>query len=100
MPLNIIVKSGGRKKISDEEMADYLAKRNNEALVRDKATYRERSREIRKAAEKMKLPNGFRVKGVYDAKMLHQHEIANPGCSSDPGYLKELRKDNPEMNME
>ena len=68
MPLNIIVRSGGRKKISDEEMADYLAKKNNEDLARDKATYRERSREIRKAAENINLPKGFRVKGVYDAK--------------------------------
>ena len=98
MPLNIIVRSGGRKKISDEEMADYLAKRNNEALVRDKATYRERSRESERQ-QKILSAKGFRVKGVYDAKMLHQHEIANPGCSSDPSYLKELRRDN-EMRME
>lgn len=99
MPLNIIVKSGGRKKMSDEEMAHHLAKQNEQAVIREKATYRDRSRQIRKEAEKINLPDGMKVRAVYDAQMYMRHEQQNKGCMSDEGYLRELRRDNDEMRM-
>jgi hypothetical protein len=99
MPLNIIVKSGGRKKMSDEELAHYMAKRNDESAIRDSSTYKDRSRQIRKEAEKLKLPDGMKVRAVYDAKMFQAHEERNPGCMSDEGYLRELRRDNDEIKM-
>ena len=85
--------------MSDEELAHYISKQNEQDLARDKATYRDRSREIRRAAEKIDLPKGFEVRGVYDAKMFARHEQANPGCTSDESYLRELRRDNDEMRM-
>ena len=78
MPINIIVKSGGRKKMSDDEMAHYLAKQNEQAVIREKATYRDRSRQIR---------------------TYFRHEQQNPGCTSDETYMRELRRDNDEMRM-
>jgi len=99
MPLNIIVKSGGRKKMSDDEMAHYLAKQNEQAVIREKATYRDRSRQIRKDAEKIKLPKGMQIGGVYDARTYFRHEQQNPGCTSDETYMRELRRDNDEMRM-
>ena len=56
MSLNIIVKSGGRRNISDEETAHYLAKREEARIVEEKHTYKERARKARKAAENMQLP--------------------------------------------
>ena len=99
MPLNIIVKSGGRKKMSDEEVAHHIAKANEQAVVREKATYRDRSRQIRKEAEKLNLPKGVEVRAVYDARTFFRHEQQNPGSMSDEGYLRELRRDNDEMRM-
>lgn len=99
MSLNIIVKSGGGK-ISDDEMAHRIQKSNEEAVIREKATYKERSRKLRKEAEKINLPGGCKVRAVYDSRTFFRHEQENPGSMSDEGYLRELRRDNEEMRME
>ena len=99
MPLNIIVKSGGRRNISDEEVAHYLAKREEERIVEEKHTYKERARKARKAAENMQLPEGVRARAVYDARTYFRHEQQNPGCMSDPSYTRELLRDNEEMRL-
>ena len=98
MSLNIIVRKGGRK-MSDEELAQHMAKQNDEAVIREKATYKERSRRIRKEAENIQLPKGMKVQGVYDARTYFRHEAENPGCTSDESYMRELRRDNDEMKM-
>ena len=41
----------------------------------------------------------MKIGGVYDAKMFQAHEERNPGCMSDEGYLRELRRDNDEIKM-
>lgn len=99
MSLNIIVKSGGRSKISDDEVAHHLAKREEERIVKEKHTYKERARKIRKAAENMQLPEGVRARAVYDARTYFRHEQQNPGCMSDPSYTRELLRDNEEMRL-
>ena len=99
MPINIIVKSGGGK-VSDEEMAHHLRQSNREDIEREKATYKERSRQIRKDAENISLPDGMRVRAVYDAKTFFRHEEARKGCMSDESYLRELRRDNEEMRLD
>ena len=37
--------------MSDEELAHYMAKRNDESAIRNSSTYRDRSRQIRKEAK-------------------------------------------------
>ena len=48
--------------MSDEELAHYMAKRNDESAIRNSSTYRDRSRQIRKEAENLKLPDGMKVR--------------------------------------
>jgi hypothetical protein len=99
MPLNIIVKSGGGK-VSNSELSETLARANDEAVVRDNHTYKERSRRIRKEAEKMNFGPGVRPRAVYDLKTYMNIEQANPGAMTDETFLKELRRDNPEMRLD
>ena len=99
MSVNIIIKKGNKAKVSNEEMAEKIAESNAQAPIREKHTYDERSRKIRKAAEQLNLPPGVRARAVYDARTFMRHEQANPGCMSDEGYLRELRRDNDEMRL-
>lgn len=85
--------------MSDDEMAHHIAKANQESAIREKATYKERSRQIRKEAEKLNLPKGVKVRAVYDSRTYFRHEQQNPGSMSDEGYLRELRRDNEEIRM-
>jgi len=99
MSLNIIVKSGTNDRKSNAEIAEGLARANEEAVVREKATYKERSRELRKAAEEIRKGNGaFRLESVMDARTYMRHEQDRPGCMSDDSYRKELLRDNDEMD--
>ena len=98
MSLNIIIKSGDNRK-TDAEIARGLARANEEAMIREKATYTKRSRKLRKGAEKFRKGNGaFRLESVIDARTYMRHEQERPGCMSDPTYRKELLKHNPEMD--
>ncbi len=99
MTVNIIIK-GNKSKVSNEEMAERIAESNAQAVIREKHTYKERSRQIRKEAEKLDLPPGVKVRAVYDSRTYMRHEQANPGCMSDEGYLRELRRDNEEMRLD
>ena len=99
MSLNIIVRGGGKSRPSSEEMAARVAGYNEEAAVREKATYQKRSRQIRKAAEGIRGGKGaFRLESVMDARTYMRHEQARPGSTSDDTYVKELLRDNPEMD--
>jgi hypothetical protein len=100
MSLNIITHGTRKPRVSNEEVAETLARANEEAVIREKHQYKERSRQIRKEAEKMNFGKGVRVQGVYDARTLMRHEQQNPGCTSDPSYMRELRRDNEEMRMD
>lgn len=98
MPLNIITRSKTRK-VSDSEVAHHMAKVNEEAAIREKHTYKERSRQIRKAAENLPEIPGMKARAVYDSRTYFRHEQERPGCMSDPTYTKELLRDNEEMRL-
>jgi len=99
MSLNIIVRGGGKSRRSSEETASMVARCNEEAAVREKATYQKRSRRIRKAAEDIRGGKGaFRLESVMDARTYMRHEQERPGCMSDDTYRKELLKHNDEID--
>ena len=99
MSLNIIIKSGTDDRQSNAEIARGLARANEEAMIREKATYTKRSRKLRKAAEEIRKGNGaFRLESVIDARTYMRHEQDRPGSMSDDTYRKELLRDNPEMD--
>jgi len=99
MSLNIIIKSGTDDRKTNAEIAEGLARANQEAAVREKATYRKRSRQIRKAAEEIRGGKGaFRLESVMDARTYMRHEQDRPGCMADDTYRKELLKHNEEID--
>ena len=99
MSLNIIIKGGGKRRRSSEETASMIARHNEKAAVREKATYQKRSRRIRKAAEDIRGGKGaFRLESVMDARTYMRHEQDRPGSMSDDSYRKELLRDNPEID--
>ena len=100
MPINIMTHGTKSRKVSNEEVAERIARANEQAVIREKAEYQERSRDIRKAAGKMNFGKGVRARAVYDARTYFRHEQQNPGCMSDEGYLRELRRDNPEIRID
>ena len=87
------------KKVSNEEVAETLARANEEAAIREKHEYKERSRQVRKAAEKFNFGKGVRAQAVIDAKTYFRHEQQNPGCWADAQYTREALRDNPEMRL-
>lgn len=99
MPINIITHGMKKAKVSDEEVAETLARYNEKCAIREKHEYKERSRKIRKAAENFNFGKGVRATAVIDAKTYFRHEQQNPGCTSDKTYMKELLRDNPEMRL-
>lgn len=99
MSINIITHGMRTKKVSNEEVAETLARANEEAAIREKHEYRDRSRQIRKQAENWNFGKGIQAKAVIDAQTYFRHEQQNPGCMSDSSYTKELLRDNPEMRL-
>ena len=99
MALNIITHGMRTRRVSNEEVAETIARANEEAAVREKHGYKERSRKIRKAAENFNFGKGIQAKAVIDAQTYFRHEQQNPGCMSDSGYTKDLLRDNPEMRL-
>jgi hypothetical protein len=100
MPINIMTHGTRSRKVSNEEVAERIAKANEQAVIREKSEYQQRSRDIRKAAEKMNFGKGVRPRAVYDARTYFRHEQQNPGCMSNESYLRELRRDNPEIRLD
>ena len=88
------------RKVSNEQVAEQIARSNEQAAIREKHEYKDKARQLRKAAEVLNLPGGVRARAVYDARTYFRHEQQNPGCMSDEGYLRELRRDNPEMRLD
>ena len=99
-PLNIMVHGTKSRKVSSEEVAEQIARSNEQAAIREKHEYKDRARQIRKAAENMSLPDGVEARAVYDARTFFRHEQERPGCMADEGYLRELRRTNPEMRLD
>jgi hypothetical protein len=99
MSLNIIVKKGSGGKVSDGEVAESLAKRVDREQAVEKAGYKDRMRRIRANAKNNDGNNMLRPTAVYDMATLIRHEQQNPGCTSDPTYMREFRRDNPECNL-
>ena len=99
MSINIIIRGGGKGRQSDEEVAAGIARQNEAAAVREKHEYRDKSRKIRKAAEKYRGGNGLlRLESVMDARTYFRHETENPGAMADDTYVNELLRDNPEID--
>jgi len=100
MSINIMTHGTRSRKVSSEEVAEQIARSNEQAAIREKHEYQDKARQLRKAAEGLNLPGGVRARAVYDARTYMRHEQQNPGCMSDEGYLRELRRDNPEMRLD
>ena len=99
MSLNIIIKSGTNDRATNADIAEGLARVNQEAVIREKAGYKKRSRKLRKAAEEIRKGSGtFRLESVMDARTYMRHEQDRPGCMSDDAYRKELLRDNEEID--
>tara|TARA_B100001964_G_scaffold232046_1_gene287379 strand:- start:231 stop:536 length:306 start_codon:yes stop_codon:yes gene_type:complete len=99
MSLNIIIKSGTNNRKTNAQIAEGLSRANQEAVIREKATYDKRSRELRKGAEKFRKGNGaFRLESIMDARTYMRHAQERPGSMSDDTYRKELLRDNPEID--
>ena len=100
MSINIMTHGTRSRKVSNEEVAEQIARSNEQAAIREKHEYKDKARQLRKAAEGLNLPAGVRARAVYDARTYFRHEQQNPGCMTDEGYLRELRRDNPEMRLD
>lgn len=99
MSVNIIVKGGGKSRRSSEEVAESVARVNEEAVVREKATYMEKQRQLRKVAEEHRDHKGeFRLESVMDPRIFFRHEQDRPGSMADDTYRKELLRDSPELD--
>jgi len=100
MSLNIIVKGGKRSGNSQEEIAYYLRKANEQAVVREKAGYHQRQAQVRKAAKSLEGSKGdFRLARVTDMATYLRHEQERPGCWADKGFQKDFEKSNPECKI-
>lgn len=82
--------------MSGEEMAVYLSKKVEAQAKREKAGYMDRAVAARKAAEPLSKGENFRAVSVIDKTTYYRHELANPGCMSDPSYRASFAKSNPE----
>lgn len=97
MSLNIIVKGGKRSGgMSGEEMVHYLSKKVERDAEREKAGYRKRSLQTRKAAQQVKGSGDFRLVSAIDSATFLRHEQERPGCMSDSEYRRDFAKKNPE----
>lgn len=101
MSLNIIVKGGKRSGNSQEEIAYYMRKANEQAVVREKAGYAKRQEQARQAAKALEGGKGnFRLKRVTDLPTYLRHQQERPGCWSDSkGFVKDFEKANPEVKV-
>ena len=100
MSLNIIVKGGKRSGNSQEEIAYYMRKANEQAVVREKAGYAQRQEQARRAAKSLEGGKGnFRLKRVTDMATYMRHQQERPGCWSDKGFVKDFEKSNPECKI-
>ena len=100
MPLNIIIKNGGHKP-SNEQVAEHLARKTDEAVASEKHEYKEKSRQLSKAAESLpKEVGGMRLESVMDARTYFRHvqDPSRQGAMNDDTYRKELLRDNPEID--
>lgn len=97
MSLNIIVRGGKKSGNSQEEIAYYLRKANEQAAVREKAGYAKRQEQIRHAAKSLEGGKGnFRLKRVTDMTTYLRHEQQKPGCWANKEWTKDFEKSNPE----
>ncbi|MDC0157325.1 hypothetical protein OAK38_06165 [Verrucomicrobia bacterium] len=100
MGLNIIIKKG-KSKISREELSEHITQQNEKAAVREKHEYKEKSRQLRKAADNLPKQIGdFRLESVMDARTYFRHaqDPNREGAMQDDSYRRELLRDNPEID--
>ncbi len=100
MSLNIIVKGGKRSGNSQEEIAYYMRKANEQAVVREKKGYAQRQEQARRAAKFLEGGKGnFRLQRVTDTATYLRHQQERPGCWGDKGFVKDFEKSNPEVKV-
>ena len=97
MSLNIIIRGGKKGRSSQDEIAYYLRKANEQAAVREKAGYTKRQEQVRQAAKSLEGGKGnFRLKRVTDMTTYMRHEQQAPGCWANKEFTKDFEKANPE----
>ena len=100
MSLNIIVRGGKKSGNSQEEIAYYLRKANEQAAIREKAGYAKRQKQARKAAKSLEGSKGdFRLARVTDMTTYLRHSLERPGCWADKEFQKDFEKSNPECKV-
>lgn len=99
-PLNIITHGMRKPKVSQEQVAETLARTNEQAVVRSNHEYRDRQRKIRKHAQNLSFGKDIKGKAVIDAKTYFAWEAEKPGCWGDKQFTKEMLRDNPEMRLD
>jgi len=100
MSLNIIVRGGKKSRSSQDEIAYYLRKHNEQAAVNEKAGYAKRQTKARQAAKSLEGSKGdFRLARVVDKATYIRHEQERPGCWADKGFVKDFEKSNPECKV-
>lgn len=100
MSLNIIVRGGKKSRSSQDEIAYYLRKENEQAAIREKAGYAQRQKQARKAAKAFEGGKGdLRLARVTDLTTYVRHEQERPGAWADKGFQKDFEKSNPECKV-
>lgn len=100
MPVNIIIKKGGRTP-SREEAAEDLADRTDIAISQENYTRDKRQRAARIESDAVLGPGGehLRPASVIDIQTYMRHEQANPGCMSDSEYKRDFLRRNPDCRV-
>lgn len=98
---NIIIK-GGKKSMSDNELNDYLAQKNEETARREKRTYKDRQRQVARDNEIAKGQQGkhFKQTGAIDLTSFVRMEQNDPGFWNDQKSRDAFMRDNPECRVQ
>lgn len=101
MSLNIIVK-GGKKSVSDAEYVAKLKARNERDAQAERATYKDRQRQVAKQHQHLKGTQLKNMKpvGAIDARTFIRWEQESPGFWNDNASRKKFYSDNPECRIQ
>lgn len=101
MPLNIIVK-GGKSSVSDAEYIAKLKARNEREAQAERATYKDRQRQVARNHEHLKGVSLKNMKpvGAIDARTFLRWEQEAPGFWNDNASRNSFYRDNPECRIQ
>lgn len=88
--------------MSDDEINDYMARRNRDDVAREKASYKARSRAIAKENESRKgeKSKNFKPVASYDARTFFRFQQQDPNFWDDKSNRDKFLKDNPECRIQ